>query len=73
MGIRLIREEDDTLFDNISQLSYLEESKTSIRLYIDGIYKGNVKVWVEDETERKYISLNYETIYLDSITQGFSY
>jgi len=73
MGIKLIREEDEVLFDNYSDLSYLDESKTSVRLYVNDEYKGNIKVWKDSEEEgREYICLNYEIVYLDTLTKKFS-
>lgn len=73
MGIKLIREEDEVLFDEYADLSYLDERKTSVKLYIKDVYKGNIKVWKDsDEDDREYICLNYEIVYLDTLTEKFS-
>jgi len=67
-----IREEDEVIFNSYDQLSYLDEGKTNVKLYIDKKLIGVIKVWKDSEQEdREYICLNYEIVYLDTLTKEF--
>ena len=72
MGVKLIREEDEVVFKNYDQLSYLDEGKASVKLYVDKAYRGNIKVWLDSEQDgREYICINYTIVYLDTLTKEF--
>jgi hypothetical protein len=65
----LINEFDEVEFTNYEQLSYELYDDDYIELYVDDFYIGICEVWLDAEMDyRQYIILNYEIIYLDSIT-----
>lgn len=68
MPLRKIRPEDDIEFRNLDQLSYEDNGGNNVKLYVDNIYIGNIKIWEdEDMNDREYICLNYEKVYLDGL------
>lgn len=67
-NIYLINEEDKVNFKSYDQLSYANKGDL-IELYIDSNYEGDVKVWKDFQiNDRKYITINNEVIYLDTLT-----
>lgn len=65
----LINEFDEVEFTNYEQLSYELYGDDYIELYVDDFYIGICEIWLDAEMDyRQYIILNYEIIYLDSIT-----
>lgn len=63
-----IEEDDKVFFSEYSQLSYKDEEKEYVTLYVDNKPVGDIKVWKDSEMEgREYICVNYEIIYLDTI------
>ena len=71
MPLRKIREEDDVSFKSYDQLSYADDGFNHVRLYVDDIFIGHIKVWIDrmdnEFDARDYICVNYEMIYLDTI------
>jgi hypothetical protein len=65
----LINEEELIEFDSYEQLSF-ENKDELIELFIDDFYIGDLKVWKDSEMEgREYVCINYEIIYLDTLTE----
>lgn len=65
----LIEEEELIEFDSYEQLSF-ENKDELIELFIDDFYIGDLKVWKDSEMEgREYVCINYEIIYLDTLTE----
>lgn len=63
-----IEEDDEVFFSEYSQLSYKDEEKEYVTLYVDNKPVGDIKVWKDSEMGgREYICVNYEIIYLDTI------
>jgi hypothetical protein len=64
----ILTEESEIYYKNISQLSY-ENKDEVVELFVDDFYVGDLKVFLDSEMEeREYITINYEIIYLDSLT-----
>jgi hypothetical protein len=65
-----ITEEDDVIFNSYEQLSYQDFGGEEIVLMVDDVLIGECEVWTDEENEnREYILINYEMIYLDTITK----
>lgn len=63
-----IDEETIVLFSHYDQLSYKDYDGPDVKLYVDNIYIGDIKVWLDSEmNDREYICVNYEIIYLDTL------
>ena len=68
----VINEEDNVVFEKYEDLSYIELDEENIYLAVKGEYVGQIKVWLDSEMEnREYICVNYEIIYLDTITKNY--
>lgn len=71
MPSRNIKEADDVSFRSYDQLSYEDDGNPKVKLYVDNVYIGRIKVWVDrmdnEFDEREYICVNYEMIYLDTL------
>ena len=64
----LIDEETEVEFSSREQLSYEDFAKTTVGLYIDNKFAGDVKVWKDSDMDgREYICLNYVIVYLDTL------
>lgn len=65
----LINEFDEVEYTNDEQLSYQLYGDDYIELYVDDFYIGICEIWLDAEMDyREYIILNYNIVYLDSIT-----
>lgn len=65
-----ICEETEVKFTDYKQLSYFDEGEPEVILYVDDRVVGNIKVWKDSEMDdREYICINYEIVYLDTLTQ----
>tara|TARA_Y100000389_G_scaffold204137_1_gene255185 strand:+ start:468 stop:674 length:207 start_codon:yes stop_codon:yes gene_type:complete len=65
----LIEEEELIEFDSYEQLSF-ENKDELIELFVDDFYIGDLKVWKDSEMEdREYVCINYEIVYLDTLTE----
>jgi len=68
--MREITEEDEVIFNSYEQLSYQDFGGEGIVLMVDGVLIGECEVWTDEENgNREYILINYEMIYLDTITK----
>jgi hypothetical protein len=71
MSLNLITEETEVKYNKLQQLTYFDFDEDTISLYIDKIFCGDIKVWQDSEmNKREYICINYEIIYLDTITKN---
>ena len=58
-------------FTDYSQLSYRDKGDTHVVLLLDNVEVGEIKIYTDHENEkREYICVNYEMIYLDTITKA---
>jgi len=65
-----ITEETEVKYTNENELSYQDTGDDDVSLYINNVYEGEVEVWTDRENDdREYIILNYEMVYLDTITK----
>lgn len=65
-----ITEECEVKFTDYKQLTYFDEGEPEVILYVDDRSVGNIKVWSDSEMdEREYICVNYEIVYLDTLTK----
>jgi len=63
---------DDLILDynNLSELSYYDTKQELIDLYKKDLLVGYVEVWTDREnSNREYIVINNEIVYLDTITK----
>lgn len=63
---------DDLILDynNLSELSYYDTKQELIDLYKKDLLVGYVEVWTDKEnSNREYIVINNEIVYLDTITK----
>ena len=63
---------DDLILDynNLSELSYYDTKQELIDLYKKDLLVGYVEVWTDREnSNREYIVINNEIVYLDTITE----
>ena len=57
-------------FSNYEQLTYEDNEQQTIKLFLDDEFVGNVKIYIDEEnSQREYICVNFEIIYLDSLFQ----
>lgn len=65
-----ITEETAVNFEKYTDLSYLDEGEPEVTLYIKDRPVGHILVWKDTEQDgREYICVNYEVIYLDTISK----
>jgi hypothetical protein len=65
-----IEEEDVVEFTHYDQLSYKDNGLEVVELYVDGKLQGEIKVWLDsDMDDREYICINYEVVYLDTLSE----
>jgi len=70
MATKRILEETSLEFTDYAQLSYMDIGGVDVHVYIDDKKVGKAKVWLDSEEEgREYLCLNYEVVYLDTITK----
>jgi len=68
--INIIEEEDHVEFSKYEQLSYKDNEGENVELYVDDKKEGSIKVFLDSEmNNREYVCINYEIVYLDSITK----
>lgn len=68
--VRTIQEEDEVKYQNLEELSYFDVGDEFVALYVNRQYEGDIKVWKDSEMDgREYVCINYEIIYLDTITE----
>jgi len=68
--VRTIQEEDEVKYQNLEELSYMDFKDETVALYVNRQYEGDIKVWKDSEMDgREYVCINYEIIYLDTITK----
>jgi hypothetical protein len=66
----MIHSENFTLgYKDVKNLSYLDTDEYYINLYHNDKFVGYLEVWTDKETNREYIIINHEIIYLDDIQQ----
>ena len=64
-----LTEESDIKYGNMDELSYYDMKSEKVELFVKGMYIGDIEVFTDRENEeREYICVNYEMIYLDTIT-----
>lgn len=69
-AVRIIQEEDEVKYQNLDELSYFDDDKDTVALYVNKEYEGDIKVWRDSEMDgREYVCINYEIIYLDSLNK----
>lgn len=67
-AVKTIQEEDEVQYQNLEDLSYFDDDKDTVALYVKNNYEGDIKVWKDSEMDgREYVCINYEIIYLDTI------
>lgn len=55
-------------YNNYSELSYFDNNKKHIIIYVNDNPKGKLEVYTDKENDnREYVIINCEVIYLDSI------
>ena len=69
MNKKLITKETKIEFNDLSELSYKDNLQVTIRLYVNNIFVGRIKVEGDfiKNGDREYIQLNNEDVYLDTI------
>lgn len=69
MKYKNIKEETHIEFKNYKDLSYYDDGNPKVKLCINDKPIGYAKVWKDSEQlNREYILINYEVLYLDTIT-----
>ena len=71
MSDRVIKltEESQIDYNELSDLSYYETGTENVDVYVEDTYIGEIEVFTDRENdEREYICINYEMVYLDTIT-----
>ena len=69
MAMQLITEETEVIFEKNEDLSYYESGTENVDLFVKDDCVGEIEVFTDRENEeREYICVNYEMIYLDTIT-----
>ena len=67
---KIITEETEVKFDNYSDLSYNDNGSKMVELFVKGESTGKIEVFTDRENEnREYVCINYEMVYLDTITK----
>ena len=70
MGIKKYDENFSIVYTNYSELSYLDNNKKYITIYVNSVPKGKLEVYTDRENEeREYVIINCEVVYLDTIKQ----
>lgn len=71
----VLTEEDRIDFNTYGELFYLKKEEGShVELYVKGTYVGDMQVWTDaDMQDRKYLTINHEVVYLDTITELVNY
>ena len=65
-----ITEETEVKFKEYTELSYKDTGKAHVKLYVSDKLLGQIEVWTDrGNKNREYILINYEMIYLDTITK----
>lgn len=68
--MKIIQEETNVDYRHISDLSYVDNGGKFVTLFNNGNLIGKIKVWKDSQEDgREYIALNYEIIYLDTLTK----
>ena len=66
---KIIKEEDEVVFEKYEDLSYYDPKTEHVDLFVKDEFAGKIEVWTDRENgNREYICVNYEMIYLDTIT-----
>ncbi len=66
---QIIREEDEVIFEKYEDLSYFDPKTDYVNLFVKDEYVGDIEVFTDRENgNREYVCINYEVVYLDSIT-----
>lgn len=67
---KIIEEHDSVEFAHYEELSYKDNGGENVELYVNGKLQGEIKVWKDSEMDdREYVCINYEVVYLDTLTQ----
>lgn len=70
MRKKMIKEETEVKFERYTDLSYFDSGEPEVTLYVKDRPVGHILVWKDSEQEgREYICVNYEIIYLDTISK----
>ena len=69
MNKELITKDTKIEFNDLSELSYKDNLQVTVRLYVNKLFVGRVKVEGDfiKNGDREYIQINNEDIYLDTI------
>lgn len=68
--LQAYKDEFQADFTDYSQLSYVDEGKTHVTLLIDGTPVARLLVYRDaEENDREYVCINYEILYLDTLTE----
>ena len=59
-AVKIIQEEDEVKYQNLGELSYFDDDKDTVALYVKNNYEGDIKVWKDSEMDgREYVCMNY--------------
>jgi hypothetical protein len=70
MANKIIREEDSVEFEKYEDLSFADDGENNVGLFVKDEFVGEIEVFIDGENEkREYVCINYEVVYLDTITK----
>jgi len=68
--MKKITEDTNVPFKAYEELSYTDNGGQDVVININNVPLGKAKVWLDSEMdEREYVCINYEIIYLDTLTK----
>ena len=73
--LKRIDEDTDVQYNNLSELSYFDDSGFDVELFVNGDCIGICEVWTDSGddadplSQREYLALNNEIVYLENITK----
>lgn len=68
----VIEEYDNVVFEKYEDLSYVDFDEPNVFLFVKDKCVGQVKVYLDSEmSDRQYICINNEVIYLDTLTEKY--
>ncbi len=70
--MKRITEDSIIDFSEYKQLSYIDNCKNDVILFVDDKSVGKIKVFLDSEEDgREYICINNEIVYLDMLTEKY--
>lgn len=74
MSIRIYDEDFFIVYKDILELSYFDNNKKHIIIYVNNNPKGKLEVYTDKENDnREYVIINCEVVYLDNIKKRENY